>query len=633
MSRLPSVLAFITVLILLSPVSSEAKRDPQRKWLSKKPFITKVEVIGNEFFSEKKIKGSIRSRENGFWQSLRLRKRHRLKKDSKKADMAALIYLYRTNGFLDAEIDEEFVAAEDSSAIVRITVNEGRQYIIRKSTTPSELGSFEEKIARELRKLRPGMPLDPYAVNRVTFDVKTVYANAGYPYANVRDSIIFYDEMDSVDVVFFVDRGPLTLFGEVFVDSLEFTQDVTFRRELLIKPGDLYSREKIVESRQRVYSTGLASYVALALENPLEESQQGNYDVRPDFRLKVRERKPKFAKVKTGASQDEKQDLVWDVGLEFGSRNISGKGRGVTFELSSKFLVFAEEWRVLEEKFAFEYREPWLFKTRTPLNLMFSVQPGIRSQTQSYRISTIDLGARTSREITRHMHGRVEIVYEKVNITGIPADQVEQKKKEEGISVKRKLIFALDRDTRNNPLLPIRGTVYRVGAEYVGGFLGGDEDFVKLTTSWSRYQNFYGSNIYAWNYRFGWVVGTDSDPYVPTTDRFYFGGGKTLRGYRTLDVGPRTPEGELAGGRVLIQTNQEIRRPLFWKLWASLFIDVGNIYEDFDQIRWDNLLVSGGVGVQYISPVGPIRLDYGHRLIHDTYPRGGRFHFSILYAF
>jgi outer membrane protein insertion porin family len=225
----------------------------------------------------------------------------------------------------------------------------------------------------------------------------------------------------------------------------------------------------------------------------------------------------------------------------------------------------------------------------------------------------------------------LDLAYEKVTITGIPDDMIARLKKDEGISVKRKLILRINRDTRNDLLLPISGTVYRLDAEYVGGLLGGDEDFVKLTTSWSRYQNFYGSNIYAWNYRVGWAVGTTSDQHVPITDRFAFGGGRSLRGYASLDVA--SVGGGLAGGRVLIQTNQEIRRPLFWKLWTSMFVDIGNIYEDFKYTRWDNLLLSGGVGVQYISPVGPIRLDYGHRLIHGDYPRGGRFHISILYAF
>ncbi|MBU1318406.1 MAG: BamA/TamA family outer membrane protein [candidate division Zixibacteria bacterium] len=629
-----SCLTCIFLFLLISGVSSVcAERDPQLKWLGKKPLISKVEVNGNEYFSDGKVKSLMRSQENGFWQSLRLSERHRLRKDSKRYDMAALQYLYLTNGFVDSKIEEEFVVAEDSSAIVKITVVEGKRYLIRSSTTYSDLGSFGEAVAHQLRQLRQGDPLNPRRIEQVAFDIKTVYANSGYPYADVRDSVSVDSEVDSADVTFFIERGPLTVFGDVHVDSLEFTKPSTFTRELVFKPGDVYSRQMIIDSRQRVYSTGLASYVDLTVKNAPSSDTSSIHDVRPDFLLKVRERKPRYAKIKTGAGEDDEQDLVWDLGLEFGNRNISGRGRQVRFGLVSSFLVFAGDWRILKERFEFEYSEPWLLKIRMPLHLTFGVEPGVRSETQRYRISRIDLGLTTARELSRSTVVSGGIEYEQVKITGIPADELDDLKKEEGISVQRKVLFLLERDTRNNLLLPIRGSYARLDAEYVGGFLGGDNSFVKLQGNVSRYQNFYGSNIYAWQYRIGWVLGTASDPYVPTTDRFYFGGGKSLRGYVSSSVGPATAEGEPAGGRVLIQTNQEVRRPLFWNFWGSTFIDAGNNYEDFKYFKLDNLLVSGGVGLQYISPVGPIRLDYGHRLIHGGYPPGGRFHFSILYAF
>lgn len=621
----------IALLILCG--SAAAQRDPMKKWLSKKPLISKIEVTGNEFFSDDRIKRSIRTKENGFWQSIRLSKKQRLRKDAKRIDLAALNYLYRSSGFVQARIDEEFAVADDSSAIIRIAIDEGTRLFVREAYSPTDLGSFTNSVYGHIIKLRRGDPLNPYKVMQLTFDIKTVFANSGYPYATVRDSVVAVDGVDSVDVLFVIERGPLTLFGDVHVDSLKFTRSDTFLREMVLRPGDLYSRQKIIDSRQRVYSTGLASFVDLTLLNPQSDDRAKEYDVRPDFRLKVIERNPKFAKIKTGAGQDKEQDLVWDLSFEFGNRNISGRGRQVRFEMFSSFLVFADEWRVLKERFAFEYMEPWLFKIRMPLNVRFAVEPGIRSKTQNYRISRINFGLSTARDLSLISRIWGGVQWEEINITGIPIEQLDQLKKEEGISVKRKLLFSYERDTRNNLLLPIRGSFIRFDTEYVGGFLGGDNKFVKASGSVSRYQNFYGSNIYAWNYRAGWVEGTARDPYVPTVDRFYLGGGKTIRGYSANDVGPRDDEGNLAGGRVFVQSNHEIRRPLFWKLWGSAFVDIGNNYEDVQYIKFDNLLVSTGAGLQYISPVGPVRLDYGQRVIYPGYDPGGRFHFSILYAF
>lgn len=623
--------AIVGLLYIGTPCS--AQRDPLLKWLSKRPLISRIEIHGNEYFDDDRIKNEIKSQANGFWQSLRLRKRHHLRKDSKSIDKAAVTYLYKSNGFLFVKVEEEFEIAEDSSAIVRIVIEENDQFFVRKSITTNSLGSFEEEVSHLLRQHKIADPVDPYKINQTRYDIKTVFANSGYPYAEVADSVAVYDDIDSVDIVFKIERGPLTIFGNIHVDSLDYTKPQTFLREVVFNPGDLYSRQEIIDSKQRIYSTSLASFVDLSVIEDTAQTGSGEYDVSPDFRLKVSERKPKFAKVSTGAGQDTEEDLVWDLGLEFGNRNVSGRGRQVSFDLLTSFLVFKSDWRIIKERFAFDYTEPWLFKIRMPLTFNFAAEPGIRSRAQNYRISKIDLGLSSSRELTRHQTIWGSISYEKVNITGIPEAQLDDLKEEKGISVYRRLELTWERDTRNNLLLPISGTLIRIDGEHVGGFLGGDNHFEKIETSVARYQNFSGSNIYAWHYRVGWAVGIESDPYVPTTDRFYMGGAKTIRGYRANEVGPQDETDRSVGGRVLVQSNQEIRRPLFWKLWGSIFMDIGNNYEDWDDIRLDNLLVSGGAGLQYISPVGPIRIDYGHRIVHPGYPEEGRFHLSILYAF
>jgi len=626
--------ALILLLVLFSAVDVLAQRDPFLKWLSKKPKVKDVIVDGNEYFSDGRIKKSMRSRSNGFWESIGLRSANRLKKDSRRIDLASLTYLYRSNGFLFAKIEETFEPTSDSTeAIVRVSVIEGPQTLVRMSTSYDDLGSFKEDVSHLMRRHRPGEPVNPYFVSQTAFDIKTVYANSGYPYATVKDSVVVYPSGDSADVLFTMQMGPITVFGDVFMDSLKFTKEHTFTREVTFKPGDKYSRKAIIESRQRVYSTGLASFVDLSVRAGGARDSASAHNVRPDFSLKDSERMPKFAKIKTGAGQDEGEDLVWDLGLEFGNRNISGRGRRVRFEIFSSFLVFTSDWRVIEERFVFDYTEPWMFKIRMPLHFQFAVEPGIRAKTQDYRVSRIDLGLSTTRDLSLHSRVWSGLAYETVNITGIPPDQTDALRQEEGISVQRKFELAYELDSRNNLLLPIDGYYVRVESERTGGFLGGDNHFVKIDARASAYQNISGSNVYAWQYRLGWAVGTESIPYVPTIDRLYLGGAKTIRGYRSNEIGPKNENGSAAGGHVVLQTNQEIRRPLFWKLWGSTFVDIGNNYDKFDEVRWDNLLISAGIGLQYISPVGPVRIDYGHRLVHPGFEEKGRFHLSILYAF
>jgi outer membrane protein insertion porin family len=120
--------------------------------------------------------------------------------------------------------------------------------------------------------------------------------------------------------------------------------------------------------------------------------------------------------------------------------------------------------------------------------------------------------------------------------------------------------------------------------------------------------------------------------FVPSRDRFFLGGAFTLRGFDENSVFPVDGQGR-EGGETIALVNFELRHALFWKFWSSLFIDSGLNAPNLELLRWDQFVFSGGAGLQFMSPVGPIRLDYGQRApVHGIDP-GGRIHLSILYAF
>ena len=87
------------------------------------------------------------------------------------------------------------------------------------------------------------------------------------------------------------------------------------------------------------------------------------------------------------------------------------------------------------------------------------------------------------------------------------------------------------------------------------------------------------------------------------------------------------------GGKTLILASLEIRRPLFWRFWGNLFSDFGYIFQANRDIVPDNILVTVGAGLQFITLIGPLRVEYGKRVIHGSEPPGERVHFSILFAY
>ena len=138
----------------------------------------------------------------------------------------------------------------------------------------------------------------------------------------------------------------------------------------------------------------------------------------------------------------------------------------------------------------------------------------------------------------------------------------------------------------------------------------------------------------------GFAEPLGSDDEVPSIDRFFIGGASTIRGFSTRELGPGGGSGEFSeGAEFYIIFNQELRIPIYGRFWGELFFDAGNGWRGLDDpnISFNGAAYSYGIGAQYHSPAGPLRLDYARRVrtkgITNIPGPDDRFHFTILYAF
>ena len=348
------------------------------------------------------------------------------------------------------------------------------------------------------------------------------------------------------------------------------------------------------------------------------------------------EKKPRFIRIKTGAAQDTTYDMVWNMGLEIGNRNISGLGRSLRFSPMVDFQVFSG-WRLIDESFDFYYTEPWPFGLRMPLSLSFSWEPRLRRTERDFKTESYRIVVGVLKELGRFIKVRTGFQFESVKITGVAESDIPQLKRDLDISIGRSFWVSFERDSRPNIFVPTSGSVIRLSWQFYGGFLGGDKNFHKVVGEFSRYLRLSRWDIYAFRIKSGWARSIEADDFIPTTDLFFLGGANTIRGYREDAVGPKYAEGENIGeprgGRYYFITNHEWRRYVVGNFWMSVFLDVGNNWDSSSDFKINGLLASAGLGVQYVSPLGPIRLDYGQRLAWKPVKPGGRFHISILYAF
>ncbi|MBV9080648.1 MAG: BamA/TamA family outer membrane protein, partial [Elusimicrobia bacterium] len=108
------------------------------------------------------------------------------------------------------------------------------------------------------------------------------------------------------------------------------------------------------------------------------------------------------------------------------------------------------------------------------------------------------------------------------------------------------------------------------------------------------------------------------------------GGGTTVRGYRERGIGPKSPEGDPLGGIRQLGGSAELRYPIISRLRGAIFIDGGQVGDHWDDVRPRHWKWGAGTGIRFLTPVGPFRLDWGHKLNHDPDDRSRyRFHFSL----
>jgi len=634
MTRLVHYLFVVLGVLIVTGTSVAQVDDPMyQRWIRKKPLIDSIiiEVNENSFYSKGKIRASLFSRTSDLWRSIKSDRRIRVQRETLMRDTSEVKYIYLSAGFLGVRVLETFEPMPpDSSALVRVLIDEGRRFVYGGVEVSGRFDSdFTHEFNKIARRFKRSKPVDPFALKQATYDIKSILANKGYPYA-IAEYVIdtnLYD--NNAEVAFLITGDSLVHFGNVNIIGADKFHESVARREITFNPGDIYQRKDIINSQKRLLQTG--NYLTLQLYSSARDSANGADRLNPDFILSLREKNPHYVSIKTGAAQDSIKDLTWTLSGSWGKRNIL-RSRRLEFSAEVSSVIFTE-WRIFNHSYTVRFVEPWFLGLRMPLTLTASVSPEIQDRVESYRIGSWRLAASTTREFGNEMNLLTGFEYKSVKISGLSLEDQILLRQDEELSNRRKLYLTVQRDSRDNLLMPTTGSVTRLNFEYVGGFLSGDNSYTYGEASWSRYRWIWPGWIQATRLKAGYVKEFGTSETVPVDARFYIGGANSVRGFKENQLGPLLEEDKPEGANIIIIANHEYRYPIVGKLWGSIFGDLGNGFRNDGEIAWNNLALSYGVGFQFISPAGPIRIDYARRVETSSYVAGHRFHFTILYAF
>ncbi|MDY6953917.1 MAG: BamA/TamA family outer membrane protein, partial [Thermodesulfobacteriota bacterium] len=226
--------------------------------------------------------------------------------------------------------------------------------------------------------------------------------------------------------------------------------------------------------------------------------------------------------------------------------------------------------------------------------------------------------------------------YDRGDIKNLTEDASAAIKDLEGLNVAHTVTGVLSRDSRDRVFQPTEGSDNSITIKHAGTPFSGDIGYTKYILDSGWYFPLFWDTVGLLHGRTGFIHG-DHVGKVPLWERFYLGGMGSVRGYDWRDISPRDPDtGDETGGNKMLQFNAEFMFPLIKEsgLQGVLFYDAGMAYDNGEKMDIGELRMSIGYGVRWYSPIGPIRLEYGHILDDKEGKRGkGGFEFTMGAAF
>lgn len=535
----------------------------------------------------------------------------------------------KSQGYLSAKLEfSKFDFNDDKTKVsVSLMFSEGTQTFVQEVKI-NGLKTFTTKEVMDELKLEVGKPFDIFAFEKGLVDFKEKYQDVGNLNAQIvnegAENFVKYNKDNSqVFIQIDVEEGPLFRVGEIIVRGHQQTHSKVVSRELPFITGDILTRPLLTESEENLKQLNLFSSVIV---KPIDRPGEDNVK---DILILVEEATPGYFEVAPGF----RNDLGLRLGMGVGYQNLGGWNRSIGTravfnrrlgaEASRANLKSDNAYRTFKHTSLFEYnfsvgfKEPylagWPVTFTSDLDLIKRIYPSFNAE-----ISKLTLGVR--RKFTNIYSGFVEYGYEKAKFSNIRNDTYLDSPN--GI-VSTKLIGSVTPgiviDSRNDHFNPSRGFYSVNRFELASRFFGSAADigYTRSTSDNSAYINLGDGFVLAMAMNMGFERSTVQNKEIPFYKLFRLGGLGSIRGYAESDIEVESQK-NVNGILGLINYRAELRAPIGSNLGAAFFMDAGNLMLDRLAFAPKRMRSSTGAGLRYITPVGPVVLDFAWRLQSDT---------------
>ncbi len=601
-----------------------------------------LNIIGNKAISEDELREKFILSNDGGW----FGGDDQYSKQKLNADLATLRAYYLDRGYINFRVDSTQVTITPDKRHVYITINvsEGEQYRISEITLSGDTLVPKEEL-RELITLQRGEIFSRKELTESTSRISSKLGDNGYAFANINPIPRLDDEKREVALNVYIDPGERVYVRRINISGNTQTQGEVLRREMRQMEGGWISTTKVERSRTRLNRLGFFDDVKVATPSVPGSSNQVDLD------MTVAEREA-FGSFSAGVGYGDASGLVFNLGVDWENFLGSGQRVGINFNNSD-----------VNTEYSFSVYDPYYTMDGVSRTLKAAYQESdtTATGTTSYTSDNYSAGIAFGVPVSEYDTVRYSFDYKHTTLyttgatTTTTTDTTSQRildfcddtthNADDCAYGTYKFAASWSRDTRDRTIFPTEGGMLSAGAELAlgGSSLLGDDylhapQFYKLTLEKKHYIKLHdyltigirGEASYAETY--------GGSSILPPYERYYAGGVKTLRGYRTnrlfSTAGTLDENGLPYGGNARLLGGAELLFPPPFEvdsksLRFSAFLDAGNVYNTSEGVDLDELRMTYGISMNWYTPVGPLIFSYGMPLNAKDGDYTERFQFSL----
>jgi outer membrane protein insertion porin family len=578
--------------------------------------IKRISFVGNEHYGDGTLRGKIKTTESAWWRFLS--SDDRFDPDRLNLDRELLRKYYLSEGYADFRVVSAVaeLAPDRDGFFITFTINEGERYKFGKVEVTSRFQGLDVDTLKGYLTMSEGDWYNADEVEKTVTAMADAVGTLGYAFVDVRPNIRRNKETNTIDLTFDIQEGPRVYVERINISGNTRTLDKVIRREFRLSEGDAFSTAKVRRSQQRLKNLGFFEKVDVS-------AAPGSSQDKTNLEVQVIEQST--GEISFGAGFSTTSGILGDISIR--ERNLLGKGQDLRLGLSLG---------TLSTLIDLSFTEPYFLDRNVSAGFDIFRTSNDRQNVASYSDSSLGFALRAGWAFTEHTRQNVRYTLRQTNIYNVQPWASTLVQQQAGTSVISEVSETVAWDTRDVRLNTTKGWLLRNTVAVAG--LGGTQYYARSTLEGVIYQQIVEDFVASIGGSFG-VVAPFNNSNINLNNRFFIGG-DTLRGFRVGGVGPRDANTtDSLGGQYYYTGTAELSFPLGLPkeigILGKAFVDVGSLWGVVGNTANATVLdsqlmrVASGVGIQWISPFGPIRIDYAIPIQQEYFDKTENFRFSF----